>query len=71
MHLHSVTLNLGTSNKTDLFVIFMISCLKELCVSVRINVRGHLVMSIIDHLILSVHFWTYLVKMGDLRDNET
>ena len=32
-----------------------------ICVLVRIKVRGHLVMSIIQNMnIISVHFWTYL-----------
>ena len=32
-----------------------------MCVSVRIKVRGHLVMSIMQFVnLISVHFWTYL-----------
>ena len=39
-----------------------------MCVLVRIKVRGHLVMSIIQFLnFISVHFWTYLpqTRTGD------
>ena len=60
MHL---TLDLATSYKTDLFVIsyeFVFNRI-SICVSVRIEVRGHLVMSIIQFMhLIRVHFWTYL-----------
>ena len=35
-----------------------------MCVLVKIMVRGHLVMSIIQFInLISVHFWTYLMNL--------
>ena len=73
MHL---TLNLGTSYKTDLFILFLFRYDfmfdRIMSVLVRVKVRGHLVMSIIHFMnLISVHFWTYpfvLVK-GSPLDN--
>ena len=45
-------------------------CDRIMCVLVRIKVRGHFVMSIIQFLnFISVHFWTYLpqTRTGDDR----
>ena len=61
MHL---TLNLGTSHKTGLFLSFSYDFMFDriVCVLVRIKVTGHLAMSIIQFMnLISVHFWTYLV----------
>ena len=59
MHL---TLDLATSYQADLFVIsydFVFN--RIICVSVTIEVRSHLVMSIIQFMHkIRVHFWTYL-----------
>ena len=39
-----------------------------MCVLVRIKVRGHLVMSIIQFMnLISVHFWTYLITPDALK----
>ena len=65
MHL---TLNLGTSYKTGLFVVlydFVFDII--MCVLVRIKVRGHLVMSIKQFMnLISVHFWTYATQGTNL-----
>ena len=46
----------------------MTSCLAELYVLVKIKVRGHLVMSIIQFMnLISVHFWTYLRLMTHMH----
>ena len=38
---------------------------RTMCVLVRIKVRGHLVMSIIQFMnLINVHFWTYLGEQG-------
>ena len=55
----------GTSYKTGLLLFsfdFMFDSI--MCVLVRVKVRGHLVMSIIQFMnLISVHFWTYLNRV--------
>ena len=61
-----LTLNLGTSYKKQAFLSFLYDFMFDriMCVLVRIKVRGHLVMSIIQFMnLISLHFWTYPVDV--------